>query len=201
LSGKVEWRWLQKLRTCTIFPQRAPLSGKVEVDEFYLGGESHGKRGRGAPHKHKVAIAVERKGRRLGRLRIQVIDNCSAQQLLPFVKNTIASNSGVLTDGWKGYQGLDQSGYRHQALRSCQKEDKNRVLPGGHLVISLIKRFLCGTFQGRFDGAYLQRYLDEYVFRFNRRTCRSVGKRFWRIAQRAASSPPITNIALKLTPS
>ncbi|MDY0270879.1 transposase, partial [Trichloromonas sp.] len=78
--------------------------------------------------------------------------------------------------------------------------EKESILPGVHLVVSLVKRVVLGTFQGRFDSAYLQRYLDEYVFRFNRRTTRAVGKRFWRIMQRAADSSPITNMAVRLTP-
>lgn len=200
-SYQTAWCWLQKLRICTIFPDREALSGKVEADEFYLGGERSGKRGRGADHKCKVAVAVERQGRKLGRVRMQVIENCSAGQLIPFVKSNIASGSQVSTDGWKGYNGLEEAGYAHQKILSVKAEDTESVLPGVHLVVSLVKRVILGTFQGRFDEPYLQRYLDEYVFRFNRRTSKSVGKRFWRIMQRAASSPPITNFALRLTPA
>ena len=74
--------------------------------------------------------------------------------------------------------------------RSCfaQAVNKESVLPGVHLVISLVKRVILGTFHGRLDEPYLQRYLDEYTFRFNRRTSKSVGKKFWRLMQRAAIS-------------
>lgn len=200
-SYQTAWCWLQKLRTCTIFPDREALSGQVEADEFYLGGERSGKRGRGADHKCKVAIAVERQGRKLGRLRMQVIEDCSAGQLIPFVKSNIALGSQVLTDGWKGYNGLEEAGYGHHKILSAKVDDKESVLQGVHLVVSLVKRVILGTFQGRFDGHYLQRYLDEYVFRFNRRTSKSVGKKFWRIVLRAASSPPLTNLALRLAPA
>jgi len=199
-SYQTAWCWLQKLRTCTIFPDREALSGQIEADEFYLGGESSGKRGRGADHKCKVAVAVERQGHKLGRLRMQVIENCSSGQLIPFVKSNVSPGSKVSTDGWKGYNGLAEAGYSHHKILSAAVNDKESVLPGVHLVVSLVKRVILGTFQGRFDEPYLQRYLDEYVFRFNRRTSKAVGKKFWRIVQRAASSPPITNFALKLAP-
>ena len=190
-SYQTAWCWLQKLRTCTIFPDRSKLSGNVEVDECFLGGEKSGKRGRGAQHKCKVAVAVERSGRKLGRLRLQVIDNCSTEQLTCFAKENIALGSHITTDGWFAYRGLQEEGYTHKAIIQSKVTDKQSVLPGVHLVTSLLKRVILGTFQGRFDPQYLQRYLDEYVFRFNRRTCKTPGKRFWRIMQQAARSTPI----------
>jgi transposase-like protein len=192
-SYQTAWRWLQKFRTCTIFPTREMLSGHIEADEVYLGGAHSGKRGRGAGSKCKASVAVERQGRKLGRLRIQVIENCSGAELISFAKKNIATGSRVTTDGWKGYNGLEQAGYVHQKVLQAQVEDKASVLPGVHLVASLVNRVLLGTFHGRFGQKYLQRYLDEYVFRFNRRTTKSVGKRFWRIIQRAVATAPITN--------
>lgn len=190
-SYQTAWSWLQKLRTCTVFPDRAKLSGSVEVDECFLGGAHSGKRGRGAEHKCKVVVAVERKGRKLGRLRMQVIESCSADELTPFVKTNIAAGSQITTDGWGAYNGLRKEGYTHKAIVQSKTDDKQSVLPGVHLVTSLVKRIMLGTFQGRFDPQYLQRYLDEYVFRFNRRNCRAVGKRFWRIMQQAAQAAPV----------
>jgi transposase-like protein len=145
-----------------------------------------------------VAVAVERQGKKLGRLRMQVIDDCSAAQLLPFVKNNVVAGSNVLTDGWKGYCGLEKT-FTHQQILSAQAEHKESVLPGVHLVISLVKRVILGTFQGRFNAEYLQRYLDEYVFRFNRRTSKFPGQRFWRIMQQASSSRPLTSYQLRLS--
>ena len=197
-SYETAWRWLQKLRTCTIFPDRAKLSGNIEADEFYLGGEQSGKRGRGADHKCKVAVAIERKGRKLGRLRMQVIGRCSADELVSFAKDNIAKGSSIATDGWKGYDGLQEAGYIHRKILQSQVDDKESVLPGVHLITSLFKRVILGTFQGRFGEQYLQRLLDEYVFRFNRRTTTTVGKRFWRIVQQAVASPPITSRDLVL---
>lgn len=186
------WSWLQKLRSCTIRKDRKKLSGKVEADEFYLGGQHRGKRGRGAEHKCAVAIAVERKGKKLGRLRVQVIEDCSAGELAPFVQNNVEPGSAVSTDGWKGYSELKSFGYKHHQILQYKTDDKESVLPGVHLVTSLIKRLLLGTFQNRFDKKYLQAYLDEYTFRFNRRATKHVGKRFFRMVQQAATSAPRT---------
>jgi len=199
-SYQTAWCWLQKLRTCTVFPERSKLSGAIEVDEFYLGGEHSGLRGRGAEHKCKVVVAIERKGRKLGRLRLQVIQHCSTDELVRFAKENIAIGSQITTDGWFAYRGLPSEGYFHKIIVQSRTEDKESVLPGVHLVTSLFKRVMLGTFQGRFDPQYLQRYLDEYVFRFNRRTCRSVGKKFWRLAQQATHSEPVFRKNLMLAP-
>lgn len=184
------WSWLQKLRSCTVCQGREKLSGHVEADEFYIGGKRSGKRGRGAEHKCAVAIAVERDGRKLGRLRLQVIEDCSSGELIPFVQANIKRASIVTTDGWPGYNALNKCGYLHDAIPRTKTRDKDSVLYGAHLVISLIKRLILGTFQGRFERKYLQRYLDEYVFRFNRRKTNSVGKRFFRIVQQAVQESP-----------
>jgi len=191
-SYETAWSWLQKLRSCTIRQGREKLSGKIEADEFYIGGQqSGGKRGRGAEHKCAVAIAVEKKGKKLGRIRLQSIDDCSQGSLNEFITKHIEKQSNVITDGWSGYAPLDAKGYEHD--RVIQKEAQNKAsgLPGANLVISLFKRLILGTFQGRFDKKHLQRYLDEFVFRFNRRSTTFVGKRFMRIAEQAMFTEPL----------
>lgn len=197
-SYQTAWCWLQKLRTCTVFPDRSKLSGTIEVDECFVGGMHSGKRGRGAAKKCKVVVAIERKGRKLGRLRMQVIEHCSAEELTSFAKANISAGSQITTDGWTGYSSLQKDGYLHRVVIQSKVEDKKSVLPGVHLVTSLLKRMILGTFHGRFDPQYLQRYLDEYVFRFNRRTSKSVGKRFWRIMQQAVASAPIPKYKLMI---
>jgi hypothetical protein len=198
-SYHTAWRWLQKLRNCTIRQGREKLSGFVEADEFYIGGQrGGGKRGRGAEHKCAVAIAVERKGRKLGRVRLQLIDDCSSGQLVPFILDNVSQGSVVTTDGWKGYNEIGSEGYDHHQVARSKARNKESVLSGAHLVISLIKRLIMGTFQGRFERKYLQRYLDEYVFRFNRRTATFVGKRFFRIVQQAATTKPFSKNQIML---
>jgi len=191
-SYNTAWLWLQKLRSCTVRKGREKLGGYIEADEFYIGGQKSGKRGRGAEHKCAVAIALEQKNPKLGRVRLQVIDDCSAGQLVPFVQANVAPGSRITTDGWPGYSTLQGSGYAHRRMLQNKAENRESVMPGVHLVISLIKRLVLGTFQGRFEKKYLQRYLDEYAFRFNRRTSKSVGKKFLRIVQQAVATPAIT---------
>lgn len=181
------WSWLQKLRRCTIRKDREKLSGKVQVDEFFIGGKKPGKRGRGAEGKSIVLAAVEKKKPKLGRIRLQVTDDCSAESLSAFIEQNIEHGSQVITDGWKGYC-LDPKHYDHLQVYLSKSENKYSALSGVHLVASLVKRLIIGTFQGRFEPKYLQNYLDEYVFRFNRRTSRNIGKKFMRIVQQVASS-------------
>ena len=151
-SYQTAWCWLQKLRTCTVFTDRSKLSGTVEVDEFYLGGVHSGQRGRGAGHKCKVAVAVERQGRKLGRLRLQVIEQCSEQELTSFAKANITLGSHITTDGWFAYRALQNKGYSHKAVVQSKAENKESVLPGVNLVTSLFKRVILGTFHGRLDS-------------------------------------------------
>ena len=186
------WSWLQKLRQCTIRKDREKLSGKVEVDEFFIGGQKPGKRGRGAGGKSIVVAAVERQGRKIGRIRLQVVDDCSADSLNAFINQNIEAGSYVVTDGWKGYNSMDPDRYDHHQVFLSKNKDRYSCLSGVHLIASLVKRLIIGTFQGRFDPKYLQPYLDEYVFRFNRRKSRNIGKKFMRIVEQVASSAKIT---------
>jgi transposase-like protein len=189
-SYKTAWAWLHKLRSCTIRDQREKLSGTVEVDEVYIGGRHSGKRGRGSENKLAVVVATEKNGKKLGRIRLQVIENCSGNELIPFIQANIASGSSIVTDGWKGYNGLDEKEYKHHQVYQKKAEKKESVLPGVHMVAALIKRVVLGTYHGRLEGKYLQRYLDEYTFRFNRRNTIHVGKRFYRIVQQTVNTMP-----------
>jgi transposase-like protein len=192
-SYDTAWTWLQKLRHCSIRNGREKLSGIVEVDDFVLGGQKSGKRGRGAKGKTNVLAAVEKRGRRLGRIRLQVVPDCSSDSLMPFIEHNVKPGSQIITDGWKGYYPVDNKKYNHQTVHWIKSADKSSVLPGVHLVISLVKRVMLGTFQGRFEPKHLQSYLDEYVFRFNRRNSKSVGKKFMRIVQQVVASIKITH--------
>jgi hypothetical protein len=197
-SYHTAWEWLQKLRACTVLPGREKLRGTVETDEVVIGGEQSGKRGRGAEHKTLIAVAVEREGdKKLGRLRMEVINDASTKSLDSFVLTNITSGSTVKTDGWGGYNHLESLGYVHEKTVQSKTDDKDSVVPGVHLVASLVKRWLLGTFQGRFDQKFLQRYLDEYVFRFNRRKTGTPGKRFWRLLQNAAVTKPLSPFRLR----
>jgi len=202
-SYNTAWTWLQKLRRCTIRRDRERLTGRVEVDEFYLGGQKSGKRGRGADGKTIVYIAVERdlkqhpvtleESWQIGRVRMQVALDCSSYSLETFIDHNVAPGSTVATDNWTSYQSILDKNYTHEVIDPSSQRGPDSGLYGVHLIISLVKRLLRSTFQGRFEPKYLQNYLDEYVFRFNRRKSISIGKKFMRIVQHVMKSCKINN--------
>jgi hypothetical protein len=136
-----------------------------------------------------VAVAVERDGKKLGHLRMEMIGDASANSLDPFVLKNISVGSIKKTDGLNGYNHVEDLGYGHKIALQSKTDDKDSVI---HLVASLVKRWILGTFQGRFDPRFLQRYLDEFIFRFNRRKAGSPGKRFWRLLQVIVATQPLS---------
>jgi hypothetical protein len=152
----------------------------VEVDECFVGGETRGE-GRGTHHKSIVVGAVEVRSRQddgkahkrrvyAGRLRLRVVPDRSAEMLIGFVKENVAQGTSISTDGWDGYNGISEMGYRHETLTLAGDPDKAEAhLPMIHLVFSNMKTWIKGTHHGRIEPKHLQAYLDEYVFRFNRR--------------------------------
>lgn len=197
-SYQTAWSWLHKIRRAMIKPDREPLQARVEVDETLVGGARPGKSGRGADGKTVVVGAVEAKpgkGRKrpLGRLRLAAIPDASAKSLESFLETDTAKPLTVTTDGWAGYHGLDAKGYAHEAINlSATWGDAGLRLPAIHLVFSLAKRWLLGTHHGAVRPKHLQRYLDEYVFRFNRRKAKAVSHGFARLIQHAVKTPPTT---------
>jgi len=186
------WSWLHKLRRAMVRPGRDGLSGRVEVDETYVGGLAEGKRGRGSENKALVAIAAEEEGTGIGRIRMARIADASAVSLEGFVGQAVTVGSTVHTDGWDGYTGLSALGYPHEAtvLRGRGKEAATQLMPRVHRVAALLKRWLLGTHQGAVGAEHLDYYLDEFTFRFNRRTSRSRGKLFYRLVQQAVQVGP-----------
>jgi len=167
----------------------------VEADETFIGGDEPGLRGgRARGKKVLTGIAVEvgaPKG--IGRCRMEVLADASAESLNPFITGAVEPGSTVITDGWQGYSGLDGLGYtrecRSQRAARSRGEDPGELLPAVHRVASLAKRWLLGTHQGRVDEAHLQSYLDEFVFRFNRRRSASRGLVFYRVMELALHDP------------
>jgi transposase-like protein len=190
-SYQTAWTWLHKLRRAMVRPGRDGLRGRVEVDETYLGPGEDGAVGRDARGKALVAIAAEEDGLGIGRIRMARVPDASAASLLPFVAAAVEPGSVVHTDGWDGYSGLEGKGYRHEVtpLKS-RPGGAIRLLPRVHRVAALLKRWLLGTHQGAVSHEHLDYYLDEFTFRFNRRTSRSRGKLFYRLLQQAVSIGP-----------
>lgn len=190
-SYQTAWAWLHKLRRAMVTPGRDRLSGVIEVDETYIGGEKPGKRGRGAEGKCLVVIAAEVKGSRIGRIRLRRVPDASGVSLDEAVQTAAAQGSMIETDGWDGYSHLESLGYVHRIVRK-DAEIGDNLLPSCHRVASLLKRWLLGTHQGAVSHAHLDYYLDEFTFRFNRRTSRHRGKLFFRLLQNAVQVDPIS---------
>lgn len=188
-SYETAWACLHKLRRAMVRPGRELLSGRVEVDEVIVGGRRKGRSGRNLVGKSLVAVAAEARGGRAGRIRLQKIPEASEKALTGFIRRMIAPGSVLLTDGWRGYTGLESLGYTHRptALSGMGKEAPSAVLPHVHRVASLLQRWLLGTHQGRVSGKQLDAYLDEFTFRFNRRFSASRGMLFYRLMQQAVA--------------
>ena len=193
-SYRVAWTMLQRYRVAMVRAEREPLSGEVEVDETLVGGiKRDGKRGRGTS-KSVVVIAVEiRQPKGLGRVRMRHVPNASGTSLVPFVCAVVIPDATVLTDGWGGYNDLPEHGYiRKKTVLSSSGDPAHVSMPGVHRVSSLLKRWILGTHQGSVVPAHLQSYLEEFTFRFNRRTSRSRGLVFRRLLEQAAVTGAIT---------
>jgi len=191
-SYQTAWTWLHKFRRLMVLNGRNKLEGTVEVDEVHVGGKTSGKRGRGAEGKSLVAVAVEVKGRKTGRVRLSKIPDASAKSLKSFIEQNIEPASTIVTDGWLSYSGLDKMGYDHKVQKAVVKEDDEEILPNVHRIASLLKRWLLGTHQSYLNKNKMGYYLDEYVFRYNRRTSNSRGLLFLRLLEQAVNTAPVT---------
>ena len=189
-SYETAWTWLHKLRRAMVRPGRDRLAGVVEVDETYIGGEKSGKRGRGAEGKALVLITVQIDGKRIGRIRLRRIRDASGASLDQAVQEAVELGCVVRTDGWGGYNNLDHLGYVREIIRKDADVGDNLLLCCNR-VASLLKRWLLGTHQGAVSHEHLDYYLDEYTFRFNRRTSRYRGKLFYRLIQQAVAIEPV----------
>jgi transposase-like protein len=194
-SYRTAWNWLHKLRRAMVRPGRDRLAGDVEVDEVYVGGERPSKRGRGAAGKTLVLIAAQADGSKIGRIRLARVANASALVLGQAIAASVTPGSQVLTDGWTGYVGLKARGYRHAVVRAEAVVGEN-LLPRANRVAALLQRWLLGTHQGAVAPAHLDYYLDEFTFRFNRRTSGSRGLLFERLVGQALQLGPVRGAEL-----
>lgn len=194
-SYRTAWNWFHKLRRAMVRPHRDRLAGTVEVDEVYIGGERPGKRGRGAAGKALVLVVAQADGGRIGRIRLVRVADATKATLTVAVGASVEPGGQVLTDAWDGYAGLAAEGYDHQVVRSTALVGEN-LLPRANRVASLLQRWLLGTHQGAVAHSHLDYYLDEFTFRFNRRTSRSRGMLFYRLLQHAVAMDSVTTRSL-----
>jgi len=182
------WTMLQKLRRAMVRPERDRLSGTVEVDETYVGGVEEGRRGGRQRDSKKsiVAGAVEVRGRGSGRIRLAVIADLSAASFGRFAEASVAPASTILTDGWQAYRALSGC-YDHRPSVIGDPKNAAKLLPRVHRAFANLKTWLKGTHHG-VSAKHLPHYVDEFVFRFNRR--RTPMAAFQSLLGLAAQHPP-----------
>lgn len=189
---KTAWTWLHKLRRAMVRPGRDQLTGRIEVDETFVGGLEEGVRGRQTETQALVIIAAQEDGAGIGRIRMRRVADASAPSLESFITENIAPGSVIQTDGWPGYSGVAARGYVHKVtVLTRKKQSASELLPLVHIVASLVKRWLLGTHQGAVSREHLDYYLDEFTFRFNRRKSKNRGKLFYRLLQQAVAVEPV----------
>lgn len=169
------WMLLHKLRRAMVNAAREPLHGEVEIDDTWIGGPQAGLRGSRQLRGRRAAlvlVAVERRGTTSGRVRMAVIADFKATTLTAFIKQHIAPGSTIYTDGLKQFTGLSAASYRHVARTQPSPEELRKgarsVVPLADRAIGNLQQWLVGTHHGVSRGQ-LQAYLDEFVFRHNRR--------------------------------
>ncbi len=196
-SYKTAWSWLHKLRRAMVLPDRDLLSGEVEVDESYLGGEEPGVRGRRTINRAIILIAAENKGGKIGRIRLRRTLDLTSKSLQGFIVDIAEPGSLIHTDGWQGYASIKKKGFEHRVtVTRTASEPAHIPFPGVHRVASLLKRWCLGTHQGAISKDHLNYYLDEFTFRFNRRTSKARGLLFYRLIAQAVATPHTTTDAL-----
>ena len=186
--GLGSYKTAHKLRRAMVRPGRERLQGIVEVDEAYWGDEEAGVKGRRTRERALIIVAAEENGKGIGRIRLRCIPDLTRVCLHGFIAQAIEPGSTVRTDGLNAYREL--TGYIHDRQVQRRQTQGEHLLPLVHRVISLLKRWLMGTHQGAVGHGHLDDYLEEFAFRFNRRTSASRGKLFYRLAQQAVQVDP-----------
>jgi transposase-like protein len=199
-SYQTAWTLLHKVRSALAEGVGFLLSGDVEVDETYVGGREKGLRGgRQRGRKAIVTAAIENRGRAAGALRLRVVDDVSGEQLCGFIEDVVdSSRATVHTDAWQGYAGLPRRGFHHRSETQGPALRAKELLPWIHTIFSNLKTWLRGTFHG-VSKKHLNSYLQEFVYRFNRRSFEQV--LFEYVIGAAATASPLTYEQLTAEPT
>lgn len=187
-SYRTAWTLLHKLRRAMVRPGRDRLKGLVEVDEVFVGGVRQ--TAEKFDNKELVLIAAEEEEPgKIGRIRLLRIPDRTGPTLRKAVSHLIERGARVRTDDCPGYARIDELGFHHERVHYTALGPKN-ILPSVNRVASLLKRWLLGTHQGATAQTHLDYYLDEFTFRFNRRTSHSRGLLFYRLLTQAIAMEP-----------
>lgn len=188
-SYETAWTWLHKLRSAMVRSDSEPLGPFVEMDEALVGGK-------GGPHKQLVLAATE-KG---GRVRLAHAENNDAATCKRFTDGEVATEAAVTTDGHAGYNKTSLGERAHDAVVQTKAEKREvDIVQTCHWTISLLKRWLLGTHAGAVKPKHLQAYLDEFVFRYNRRKTDGIARIAARVIESLVAKPPLTMKALVKT--
>jgi len=195
-SYETAWAHLHKLRRAMVRPGRDLLRGPVELDETTVGGHEAGMHGKRTRKNSPVIVAVEVRGpggsERAGRLRMSRLGAVTKRTVSDFAIEAIEPGAAIRTDGWPHYSILSEHDFElDQVILVDSEQPASAHLPHVHRVIALLKRWLLGTHQGSVSARQLDYYLDEFVFRFNRRHSRHRGLLFYRLLEEAVRTEPI----------
>lgn len=185
-SYKTAWSWLHKLRRCAFSRSREPLDGPVQVDDGYIGG-----RGRqpGRPNGTKALVLVAAESN--GRVRIEHSPDLTKKSVKSFVDRNLTVSSEVTTDGYVSFSSKSLGVRPHrQHFQKKKRHFDVDPIQRAHFALSLFKRCWIGTYHGAVSWKYLQLYLDEFEFRFNRRKTRGVGRIAARLFQALVGFSP-----------
>lgn len=198
-SYQTAWTMLHRFRRAMVRPDRERLTGCVEVDETYLAitdreAPISSANRKNSTRKVLVILAVEvLQPKGFGRIRLQRVRNDAEECVVPFVQASVEPGAQVRTDGSAAYRSLSKLGYDHQRNVMLGSEVPAHIsMAGVHRVASLVKRWILGTHHGSVQPEHLDAYLDEFVFRFNRRSSSSRGLLFYRLLQQAVATGPVT---------
>jgi hypothetical protein len=182
LRQKTCWLFKQKVMKAMESSQNFPMEGKVDVDETYVGGQDDQAIGRNEGKKKIMVVAVERKGKGVSRMYGRVIETASKKNLKQFMGEHIRADAQVRTDGWTGYKGLESE---FPKLIREKSEKKGKNFPQLHRSIMMFKAWLRGVHH---SVHYLQAYINEYTYRFNRHKMKE--GIFENLMKRMVSKPP-----------
>ena len=162
LRQKTCWYFKRKVMKAMESSGKQPLTGNVDVDEFFVGGQEEGKKGRGKERKELVVLAIEKRDRGISRMYGRVIPQADAKNLGDFMREKIEKKANVKTDKWLGYKPLK---VEFENMVQLSSGEKGGNFPEIHRAIMLFKAWLRGIHHHVTD---LQTYIDEYTYRFNR---------------------------------
>jgi transposase-like protein len=198
-SYQTAWMILHRFRCAMVRAGRERLQGIVEVDEAFIAITDRenplpARRRKNSTDKILIGVAVEiLQPKGFGRIRLRRLPNDSKEHVRQFIQDSVEPGALVRTDGSGSYAKLDEIGHPHQRHVMYDSDIPAHVsMAGVHRVASLLKRWILGTYHGSIQPAHLDAYLDEFVFRFNRRASASRGMLFYRLIQQAVVTNPVT---------